>query len=201
MSDTVPHLDDRGGGPLDWLVFATLSILVCGLLYPAIATIAAGTLFRHQATGSLVERDGVVVGSELVAQPFASDRYVHPRPSAAGYDMMALAGSNHSVANPELLAAIAGRSAAIAAREAIAPAQIPADLVTASGSGIDPHLSPDGARIQAPRIARARGLSVAQVEAVIAAHTQAPTLGILGQPRVNVLALNLALDALRQPPP
>jgi K+-transporting ATPase ATPase C chain len=201
MSDTVPYLDDRGGGPLDWLVFATLSSLVCGLLYPAIATLTAGTAFRHQATGSLVERDGVVVGSELVAQPFASDRYVHPRPSAANYDMMALAGSNQSVANPGLRAAIAARSATIAAREGVAAELIPVDLVSASGSGIDPHLSPEAARIQAPRVAGARGLTVAQVESVIAAHTQAPTLGLLGQRRVNVLALNLALDDLQQPSP
>jgi K+-transporting ATPase ATPase C chain len=195
MSGNDVPLDDNGGGPLDWLVLAALSILACGLLYPAIATLAAGAAFPHQSTGSLVEHDGIVVGSALVAQPFTSERYVHPRPSAAGYDMMALAGSNWGAGNPQLRDAIGARSAAIAQREGIEPGRIPVELVTASASGIDPHLTPEGARIQAPRVARARGLSVAQVEAVIAAHTVPATLGTLGQPRVNVLLLNLALDA------
>jgi K+-transporting ATPase ATPase C chain len=200
MPSIETNLDDRGGNLMDWLVLATLSILFCGLLYPAIATLTAGALFPHQATGSLVERDGVVVGSELVAQPFTSDRYIHPRPSAAGYDMMALAGSNLSVGNPQLRHTIGERSTAIAAREGIVPERIPVDLVSASGSGIDPHLTPEAARIQAPRVARVRGLSVEQVEAVIAAHTQPATLGALGQPRVNVLLSNLALDELEAAP-
>lgn len=194
MSGNDLPLDDAGGGPLDWLVLAALSVLVCGLAYPALATLAAGAAFPHQATGSLVERDGVVVGSALVAQPFTADRYVHPRPSAAGYDMMALSGSNGGPGNPQLREAIAARSAAIAAREGVAPARTPPELVTASGSGIDPHHSPDAARLQAPRVARARGLPVGQVEALIAAHTQPAALGAFGQPRVNVLLLNLALD-------
>ena len=190
----VATLDERGGGVRTWLVFAFLYAVVCGLLYPAIAVGLGGLLFADAARGSLVERGGRVVGSALVAQPFADARYFAPRPSAANYDPRAAAGSNWAPSNPALAERIAAQSQAIAAREQVPASAIPPDLVTASGSGLDPHISVAAAELQVARVARARGLAEATVRAMVAAHVEAPTLGILGQPRVNVLALNLALD-------
>lgn len=187
-------LDDRGGSARSMIVYALVFIAVCGVLYPALATMIGGALFPLQARGSLIERDGVVVGSSLVAQPFVSDRYLQPRPSAAGYDVFALAGSNWAPGNPALRERIAATSADVAAREGIAADILPIDLVTASGSGIDPHVSPEAAFLQVARIARARGVSEAVVRDLIQAHALAPTFGMLGQPRVNVLETNLALD-------
>lgn len=181
------------------LAFAIVTPLVFGLGYALVATGLGRLLFPHQAQGSLVERDGVVVGSSLVAQPFADDRWFAPRPSAASYDVTALAGSNRARTNPELRAAIEANTAAVVARDGIAPAEVPADLVTRSGGGIDPHVSPEGARVQVARVAAARGLDPAQVQALVDAHTQAPTFGLLGAPHVNVLELNLALDAAPAP--
>lgn len=178
--------------PAIGLAFATL--LLFGLGYALLATGIGRALFPHQAQGSLVERDGVVVGSALVAQPFADDRYFTPRPSAASYDPMALAGSNQARTNPDLRTAIDEGVAAVAAREGIDPAAVPGDLVTRSGGGIDPHVSPEGARVQVARVAAARGLAPDAVQAIVDAHTEAPTFGLLGAPRVNVLLLNLALD-------
>lgn len=189
-------LDTRGGGTLAWLRFAAVGVLLAGLLYPAVATLAGGALFPAQARGSLVERDGVVVGSRLVAQGFVGDGYFQPRPSAASYDPRAAAGSNLAPSNPALRERVAASSAAIAGREGAAAADIPVDLVTASGSGLDPHLSPAAARLQVARVARARGITVDSVQAAVEAHTLPPTLGVFGQSRVNVLELNLALDAL-----
>lgn len=191
----VATLDERGGGARTWLVFAFLYAVVCGLLYPAIAVGLGGLLFADAARGSLVERGGRVVGSALVAQPFADARYFAPRPSAANFDPRAAAGSNWAPSNPALAERIAAQSQAIAEREQVAASAIPPDLVTASGSGLDPHISVAAAELQVARVARARGLDAATVRAMVAAHVEAPTLGILGQPRVNVLALNLALDA------
>jgi K+-transporting ATPase ATPase C chain len=191
-SDAVPH----GGLLRPAIALALATPLLFGLGYALVATGLGGALFPHQAQGSLIERDGVVVGSSLVAQPFADDRYFAPRPSAAGYDPMALAGSNQARTNPDLRAAIGERVAAVAAREGIAPEDVPGELVTASGGGIDPHLSPEGARVQVARVAAARGLAQDRVQALVDLHTQGPTLGLLGAPRVNVLDLNLALDAL-----
>lgn len=175
---------------------AVSTLLVFGLGYSLVATGIAGVAFPAQARGSLIERDGVIVGSSLVAQPFADARYFAPRPSAADYDVMSLAGSNQARTNPELRQAIAGNVEAVAAREGIAAAEVPGDLVTRSGGGIDPHVSPEGARVQVARVAGARGLEVAQVQTLVDAHTRGPTFGLLGAPRVNVLELNLALDAL-----
>lgn len=189
-------LDSRGGSSLSWLRFTAVGILATGLLYPAVATLAGGALFPAQAHGSLVERDGVVVGSRLVAQAFVGDGYFQPRPSAAGYDPRAAAGSNLAPSNPALRERVAASSASIAAREGVAAADIPVDLVTASGSGLDPHLSPAAARLQVARVARARGITPEAVQAAVEAHTLPPTFGVLGQARVNVLELNLALDTL-----
>ncbi|WP_062358477.1 potassium-transporting ATPase subunit KdpC [Pseudoxanthomonas mexicana] len=177
------------------LMLALVTLLGFGLLYSLAATGIGGLLFPAQATGSLIERDGRVIGSSLVAQPFADDRYVQPRPSAAGYDTMALAGSNQARTNPDLRARIDEARAAVATREGVAPADVPSDLVTQSGGGIDPHLSPAAVRIQVARIARARGVDAAVIERLVAAHTEGRQFGLFGEPRVNVLELNLALDA------
>ena len=177
------------------LMLAAVSLLGFGLLYSLAGTGLGRVLFPHQATGSLVERDGRVIGSALVAQPFADDRYFQSRPSAAGYDVMALAGSNQARTNPDLRTRIDEARAAVAAREGVAPADVPSDLVTQSGGGIDPHLSPAAVRIQIARVARARGIEAAEVERLVTAHTEAPQFGVLGAPRINVLELNLAMDA------
>lgn len=179
------------------LASIVLFTALLGLLYPLAVTGAAQTLFPVQANGSLV-RDGAgrIAGSELIGQKFADPRYLHSRPSAAGangYDASASSGSNLGPLNPDLIAAVATRSAAIRAE---APgAAIPADAVTASASGLDPHISPAFAKLQAPRIAAARKLSQADVQAAIERHTQGRLLGFIGQPRVNVLLVNLDLDA------
>ena len=181
------------------LALAGVTLLGFGLLYSLAGAGLGSLLFPHQAGGSLIERDGRVIGSSLVAQPFADDRYFQSRPSAAGYDVMALAGSNQARTNPDLRARIDEARAAVAAREGVAPADVPSDLVTQSGGGIDPHLSPAAIRIQIARVARARGLPVDEVERLVAAHTEGPQFGLLGAPRVNVLELNLALDEARKP--
>lgn len=176
------------------LSFAAL--LLFGLGYSLLATGLGRALFPHAATGSLVERDGKIVGSALVAQSFADARYFQPRPSASNYDVMALAGSNQARTNPDLRKRIGEARAAVAAREGIDPVDVPGDLVTQSGGGIDPQISPQAAQIQIARVARARGIDEAVVRDLVAKQTAGPQLGLFGQPRVNVLALNLALDAL-----
>ena len=192
---TDTSLDDTVGlrAPL---AFAGVVLLVFGFGYSLIGTGLAGTLFPSAAHGSLVERDGHVVGSALVAQPFADARYFRPRPSAAGYDPMAAAGSNQARSNPDLRKRLDAEVAEIAAREGVAADDVPLDLATQSGSGLDPDISPAAARVQVARVARARGLAPAQVARVVEAMTEAPQFGVLGEPRVNVLRLNLALDAL-----
>ncbi len=181
------------------LVLAGVTLLGFGLLYSLAGAGLGRMLFPHQATGSLIERDGKVIGSSLVAQPFADDRYFQPRPSAAKYDVMALAGSNQARTNPDLRSRIDEARDAVAAREGVAPDAVPSDLVTQSGGGIDPHLSPAAVQIQVARVARARGLPVDEVERLVAAHTESPQFGLLGAPRINVLELNLALDGAREP--
>ncbi|MBK8070325.1 MAG: potassium-transporting ATPase subunit KdpC [Rhodanobacteraceae bacterium] len=193
--NTQAVLDTRGGGLRAALVFAALAIALTGLAYPVGATLLGGWLFSQQARGSLIERDGRVVGSALVAQPFADARYFAPRPSAAGYNPVGAAGSNWGASNPALRERMAAEAAAIAAREGVIASELPADLVSASGSGLDPHITPAGAQAQAPRVARARGIPEDQVLALIDAHTEPPMLGFYGGARVNVLQLNLALDA------
>lgn len=194
MSESL-ELDHRGGGWRAALAGGALSVLCCGLAYPGVGTLLGGLLFPVAASGSLVEREGGVVGSRLIAQPFADARYLMPRPSAAGYDPRAAAGSNLAVGNPALRERMRAEAEAVAAREGLEPGAVPVELISASGSGLDPHLSPAAAAVQIPRIARARGQSEAQVRVVIDAHTEGRVLGVFGQPRVNVLAVNLALDA------
>lgn len=179
------------------LVLAGVALLGFGLLYSLAGAGLGSLLFPHQADGSLIERDGQVIGSSLVAQPFADDRYFQSRPSAASYDVMALAGSNQARTNPDLRKRIDEARAAVASREGVAPDAVPSDLVTQSGGGIDPHLSPAAIQLQIARVARARGLPVSEVERLVAAHTEGRQFGVLGAPRINVLELNLALDETR----
>jgi len=183
------------------LMLALLTVLT-GALYPALITGLAQTLFPGEANGSLIKQDGKVVGSALVGQPFSDPKHFWTRPSATGpvpYNAGASSGSNLGPLNPALEEAVKARIDALKAADPTQTAPIPVDLVTASGSGLDPHISPAAARWQAPRIARLRGLSEAEVARLIDAHTEGRQLGLLGEPRVNVLALNLALDRLGKP--
>ncbi|MGM0767660.1 MAG: potassium-transporting ATPase subunit KdpC [Pseudomonadota bacterium] len=173
---------------------AVVFILLCGGLYPLVITTVGGVLFPHQATGSLIEVDGKVVGSELVGQRFEAPEYFHGRPSAADYDPFSVGGSNYAASNPDLGDRVAEDSRNVVAREGVEPGSIPADLLAASGSGIDPHISPESARLQAERVATARNIAASGVDELIERHTEGPTLGVFGQPRVNVLRINLALD-------
>lgn len=176
--------------------FTLFMTLLFGIAYPLAITGIAGALFPHRAAGSLILKNGQIIGSELLAQSFTSDRYFHPRPSAAGngYDPTSSGGSNYAQSNAKLVQRIQGDIDKLAAENPGHP--VPIDAVTTSGSGLDPDITPDNAYFQAPRVAKARGLSEQQVRQLIAQHTAARTFGVLGEPRVNVLELNLALDQL-----
>jgi potassium-transporting ATPase KdpC subunit len=177
---------------------AAVTIVAFGLIYPMVVWATSALVFPSQAGGSAVKKGGRVVGSSLIGQAFTSDRYFHPRPSAAGdgYDAMASGASNLGPTNRELVAAVRARVREVERREGAKRGTVPVDLVTSSGSGLDPHISPDSAYLQVVRVARARGLSEARVRALVAERVEPRQLGILGEPRVNVLELNLALDAL-----
>ena len=179
------------------LLYTAVTVVALGLLYPLAIWGLAALLFPHQAAGSLIEAGGTVVGSELVGQSFSKPRYFHGRPSAAGkgYDPTATGGTNLGPTSKKLIDATRRAIAALEKENPDASGPPPMDLVTASASGIDPDISPAGAYYQAARVAKARGLSLAAVRAQIAAHVVPRQLGILGEPRVNVLALNRALDA------
>lgn len=202
MSTTRTTLRTTGVAIRAMLVFTA----VLGIGYTALITGVGQLVLPWQANGSLVQdASGTVVGSALIGQSFtAADgtplpQYFQSRPSAAGdgYDAGASSGSNLGPENPDLIQAIKDRRAAIAAFEGVDPAAVPADAVTASGSGLDPHISPAYALLQVPRIARARGIPEQQVLALVRSNIQPRDLGYLGEPRVNVLELNLALDALK----
>jgi potassium-transporting ATPase KdpC subunit len=176
------------------LAFLTFTVLT-GLAYPLVITGASQVVFPNRADGFLVKRDGKVVGSRLIGQVFAGPRYFHPRPSAAGdgYDAMSSSASNLGPTNEALLSEVRKRVDAYD-KENARNGNVPGDAVTASGSGLDPHISPANARLQAPRIATARGLSLDAVLDLVKEHTDSRSLGFLGEPGVNVLELNLALD-------
>lgn len=185
-------------------VSLALLILVTGVAYPLIVTGFAQAVFHRQASGSLIEQDGQVIGSELIGQAFDAPNYFWGRPSATGpfpYNAAASSGSNLGPSNEALTEAVQTRIDALAAADQAHginnTAPIPVDMVTASGSGLDPHISPAAAEYQAPRVARARGMDVEQVRLLVAEHTEGRQLGFMGEPRVNVLKLNLALDALQ----
>ncbi len=188
-----PELSDKGllRGSIG---LAVLSIAGFGFVYSLAGVGLGQALFPAAANGSLIERDGKVIGSSLVAQPFAGDRYFSSRPSAVGYQPMSAGGSNQARTNPALRKRVDEAVAAVALREGVEPTRVPGDMVTQAGSGFDPHISLQAAEIQVARVARARGLGPDVVTQMVARHSQAPQLGILGPARVNVLELNLALD-------
>lgn len=192
---------ERDTGWITAVRAALMLILVCGGMYPLGLTVLGGMLFPHQASGSLVVRNGTVVGSELVGQSFAATRYFHGRPSAANYDPLNAAASNWAVSNPDLRRRAEATAAEIANSNGVEAGQIPVDLIAASGSGLDPHISPASARLQIARVAAARSRDVEAISKLVEAHVELPVLGVLGQPRVNVLALNLALDAAESAAP
>jgi K+-transporting ATPase ATPase C chain len=189
-------LDDHGGGWLSALRFALPIFVLTGLIYPAVTTVVGGVFAGDKATGSLIYRDGKAIGSSLIGQPFVGNSYFYGRPSAANYDPMATAGSNMAPSNPALRDRATADSTKIQAAEQVAATAIPVDMVSASGSGLDPHISPAAANLQIARVAAARGLNQTVVSDLVKQLTETPTLGIFGQPRVNVLLLNLALDGL-----
>jgi potassium-transporting ATPase KdpC subunit len=190
----------RAHGNVLWssIAFMLVFIALCGLVYPVVTTFAGGALFPKMAEGSLIRQGDRIVGSSLVAQPFVGAGYFTPRPSSSKYDPMSMAGSNLAPSNPDLRKLIADRAAEVGKREGVDPQTVPADLVTASGSSIDPHISPAAAQLQVTRVAKARGMTHADVERLVAANTAEQTYGVLGQRRVNVLELNLALDAVQK---
>ena len=178
-------------------IFLMLTLLT-GVAYPLLVTGIARVAFPAQAGGSLIEREGRVVGSALLGQPFGSAKYFWSRPSATAphpYNGAASSGSNLGPTNPALLEAVAARLASLQASSPDGLHPVPVDLVTPSASGLDPHITPAAAEYQVARVARTRGLPAAEVRRLVTAETRGRTLGVLGEPRVSVLALNLALDA------
>jgi K+-transporting ATPase ATPase C chain len=180
------------------LVITALMIVITGIIYPGVVTGIAQVVFPHQANGSLVESNGHVVGSALIGQSFSQPYYFHPRPSGAGsgYVGDSSSGTNKGPTDRKLADTLIAQAIDSAvAHDGAVKGQIPGDMVTSSGSGLDPHISPANAALQVARIARARLLPVDKVQALVAAHTEDRQLGFFGEPRVNVLTLNIALDS------
>lgn len=178
------------------ILFTIVTSILFGLVYPLLIAGLANVFFHHNAQGSLIVRNGQVIGSELIAQSFTSDKYFHPRPSAAGngYDATSSGGSNLAQSNAKLAQRMQGDIDKLAAQE---PGHgVPIDMVTTSASGLDPDITPDNAYFQAARVASARNLPPDRIREIVAHHIEKRDLGFLGEPRVNVLELNLALDQM-----
>ncbi len=176
------------------LTLSALMLWICGGLYSASLTSVAGLLFPQQATGSILQHNGKAVGSVQVAQPFTAATYLHSRPSSVGYDPMATGGSNMAPDNPALRERVAAESQRLTALYQVSAAELPVDLLASSGAGLDPHISPAAAQLQLARIAEARGQQLSVLQALLTKQTEQKQWGFFGQPRVNVLQFNLALD-------
>jgi K+-transporting ATPase ATPase C chain len=177
------------------IVFTLVTMVLLGGGYNVFLWAIGQAAFPNQTEGSLIRRtDGTVVGSRLIAQEFTRPEYFHPRPSAAGYNAASTSGSNYGPSNPDHLKAVQERIDAIVEQDGVEPREIPSEMVTASGAGMDPHIPPNAAALQAARVAASRKVDVNRVRELIDAHTEAPTFAFLGRARVNVLELNLALD-------
>jgi K+-transporting ATPase ATPase C chain len=178
------------------VLFTLITLPLCGGAYHGVVWAIGRVAFPAQAEGSLIRAaDGTVVGSRLIAQKFTRAEYFQPRPSGVDYNAASTGGTNYGPSNPDHLKAVRERLDAATAQEGVPAAQVPSEMVTASGAGLDPHIPPAAADLQARRIATARNVSLDRVRQLIADHTEPPTLGLLGRARVNVLELNLALDA------
>jgi K+-transporting ATPase ATPase C chain len=185
------------------IVLTLLLCLITGAAYPGVVTGLAQLLFPRQANGSLVTVNGKVVGSALIGQPFTQAWYFHPRPSAAGsgYDASASSGTNKGPTDRKLAdTLVAGAVAEVVSQDGAVKGKIPSDMVTASASGLDPHISPANADLQVARVAKARGVTEARIREIVAQHVEGRQFGFFGEPRVNVLLLNIALDSLAPRP-
>ncbi|MCU1226481.1 MAG: potassium-transporting ATPase, subunit [Edaphobacter sp.] len=178
------------------ILYTVVTTVLFGLVYPFVVTGAAQLLFKDKANGQLIQQNGQLIGSRIIGQPFSAPGYFHSRPSAAGngYDAANSSGSNYAPTNKKLVDRVSGDVTAL--QQDHPSTDVPVDLVTASGSGLDPHITPAGAEFQVARIAHERHLSEDAVRHVIARHTEGRQLGFLGEPRVNVLELNLELDRI-----
>jgi K+-transporting ATPase ATPase C chain len=177
------------------LLFTAVTLVLIGGVYNVVLWAIGQAVFPKQAEGSLIRRsDGTIVGARLIAQKFERAEYFHPRPSAADYNAASTGGSNYGPSNPDHLKAVKERLDAVMQQEGVPASEVPSEMVTTSGGGMDPHIPPSAAELQAGRVASSRKVELARVRDLVAAHTDAPTLGFLGRARVNVLELNLALD-------
>ena len=177
------------------ILFTVVAMLLFGGGYPVVLWAVGRVAFPSQVEGSLIRRaDGTVIGSRLIAQGFTRPEYFHPRPSGVDYNAASTGGTNYGPSNPDHLKAVQERLDGVTALEQVPASQVPSEMVTASGGGMDPHIPPAAAELQAARVAAARGVAVDLLRELIQAHTEPPALGILGRARVNVLGLNLALD-------
>jgi len=177
------------------ILFTIVTMILFGGVYHVVLWGIGRVAFPVQTEGSLIRRaDGTIAGSRLIAQAFTKPEYFHPRPSAVDYNAASTGGSNYATSNPDQIKAVKERLEAVTKEEGVAPDQVPSEMVTAGGGGLDPHIPPAAAELQAARVASARGVPVNRVRDLIPAHTEPPTFGFLGRARVNVLELNLALD-------
>jgi K+-transporting ATPase ATPase C chain len=177
------------------LLYTIVTMVLFGVLYHLLMWGIGRAVFPNQAEGSLIRRaDGTVIGSSLIAQPFTRPEYFHPRPSGVDYNAASTGGTNYGPSNPDHLKAVAERLDAVTKEEGVSAAQVPSEMVTASGGGLDPHIPPNTAELQVARVARARNADAEQIRQLIRVHTESPALGVFGRDRVNVLELNLALD-------